>query len=75
MVEILTLREVAARLRVHPSTIYRLIQRGELPHFRVGIDYRFDTDAIERWMASKEQQCNHQSESKSSARRLRSVKK
>ena len=34
--EILTIPEVAERLRVTTKTVYGLCQRGELPSFRVG---------------------------------------
>jgi hypothetical protein len=34
-------------LRVHPLTIQA--ERGDLPAFRIGSDWRFDRDAIERW--------------------------
>jgi excisionase family DNA binding protein len=47
--DIITARELAAYLRVHPSTIYRLLHRGKLPAFRVGSDWRFSREAIERW--------------------------
>lgn len=47
---ILTLQEVAAYLRVHRSTLYRMIQRGELPVFRVGADYRITRYALDRWL-------------------------
>jgi excisionase family DNA binding protein len=36
----LTVKEVAARLRVCTATIYRLCTNGELPHFRVGAAIR-----------------------------------
>ena len=32
---LLTLREVAKRLRVSRSTVYALCERGELPHVRI----------------------------------------
>jgi excisionase family DNA binding protein len=43
---VLTVNEVAAYLRIHHSTVYRLVKRGELPGFRVGEDWRFYTAAI-----------------------------
>ena len=49
---IMTVGELAKYLRVHPSTIYRLLKRGELPGFRIGTDWRFDRERIERWLAS-----------------------
>lgn len=41
MPEVLTVQEVAAFLKVHRSTVYRMVGRGELPAFRVGSDWRF----------------------------------
>ena len=47
--EILTLHEVAAYLRVHRSTIYRMIQNGQLPGaFRVGTDWRITRYALDK---------------------------
>jgi excisionase family DNA binding protein len=75
MGEVLTIKEVAAILRIHRSTLYRMIERGEVPYFRVGYDYRFDSESIERWIAWKAGGEWNQSESKSPAKQLRSVKK
>ncbi len=35
--------------RVHPSTIYKLLRRGELPGFRIGTDWRFNAEVIDKW--------------------------
>jgi len=48
--EMMTVKEVAAYMRVHPSTIYRLIKKNRLPHFRVGSDHRFPKTAIDAWI-------------------------
>jgi excisionase family DNA binding protein len=37
----MTADEVAAYLRVHPSTVYRLAKRKELPGFRIASEFRF----------------------------------
>ena len=50
---ILTLSEVARFLRVHPSTVYRLLKHQDIPAFRVGSDYRFTQEAIESWMRKR----------------------
>ena len=50
---IMTVREVAEFLRVHPSMLYKLIRKRELPAFKVGGDYRFSRDSIEKWIADK----------------------
>ena len=48
---VFTVGELAEYLRVHPSTIYRLLERKELPAFKVGGDWRFNMEEIERWCA------------------------
>jgi excisionase family DNA binding protein len=49
MSRVMTVRDVSAYLRVHPSTVYRLLKRNELPAFRVGSDWRFNVEAIDLW--------------------------
>ena len=51
--ELLTIKEVSAVLRIHPTTLYRLAKQGEIPAFRIGSDWRFRKDAIERWTGVK----------------------
>jgi excisionase family DNA binding protein len=51
--EVLTVKEVCDLLRVHPTTVYKLIRQGEIPSFRVGSDWRFRRDVIEGWMTKQ----------------------
>lgn len=51
---VLTVQEVSDYLRVHPSTIYRMLKKKEIPAFRVGSDWRFTIDAIDRWREQAE---------------------
>jgi len=51
--EILTLKEVADYLQCHASTLYRLIKRGDVPHFRLGSDFRFQKSTIDSWIKKK----------------------
>ncbi len=46
---VMTVKELSDYLRVHPSTIYKLLRRGELPGFRIGTDWRFNAEVIDRW--------------------------
>ena len=43
--------EVAAYLRCSPSTVRRLVRRGQIPHYRLGKLVRFRLSEIERWLA------------------------
>lgn len=59
MATVLTLEEVATYLRVHPSTIYRLLKKKELPAFKIGSDWRFNLESIDRWRAGLETSRSH----------------
>ena len=47
--QVFTIKELSEHLRVHPTTIYRLLRQGRLPGFRVGSNWRFNRVAIEQW--------------------------
>jgi excisionase family DNA binding protein len=49
--DILTVKEISDLLRLHPATVYKLVRQGKIPSFRIGSDWRFRRDLIERWMA------------------------
>ena len=49
----LTSVEVADLLRIHPTTVYKMAKRGELPAFKIAGDWRFDRVQIERWLRSR----------------------
>jgi excisionase family DNA binding protein len=44
--ELITLRELAKKLKLSERQIYNLVKQGKLPHVRVGGVYRFDFDAV-----------------------------
>ena len=52
--KVMTVKEVSGYLRVHPSTVYRLIKRGQIPAFRIGSDWRFNLEQIDIWRMHKE---------------------
>ena len=47
---VMTLNEVAEFLKVHPSTVYRLLKRHSLPAFKMGSDWRFNQESLEQWI-------------------------
>ena len=51
---VMAVQDVSVYLRVHPSTVYRLLKRNGLPAFRVGSDWRFNVEAIDRWRSQME---------------------
>jgi excisionase family DNA binding protein len=50
---VVTVKELAAYLRVHPSTIYKLLRLRELPGFRVASEWRFHLATIDRWLLER----------------------
>lgn len=51
--DVLTLREVAALLRVAEKTAYTLAQGGDLPGFKVGGQWRFRRSDIDAWIEAQ----------------------
>ncbi|NGZ19320.1 helix-turn-helix domain-containing protein [Vibrio aestuarianus] len=51
--QILTLKEVAAYLKLAEKTAYRLASEGKLPGFKVGGSWRFKCEDLEAWFESQ----------------------
>jgi len=52
--EIMTTKELAAYLRLHEITICKYASEGRIPAIRIGAIWRFDKDAIDRWIAGEQ---------------------
>ncbi|PSV30981.1 helix-turn-helix domain-containing protein [Photobacterium sp. GB-72] len=48
--QILTLKEVAAYLKLAEKTAYRLASERKLPGFKVGGSWRFKREDLETWI-------------------------
>jgi excisionase family DNA binding protein len=55
---VLTVQDLAHYLKIHPSTVYRLLKRGQLPAFKIGSDWRFGVEDIDRWRIEREKKPN-----------------
>jgi len=51
--EILTLKELTALLKIAERTAYMMVQRGDLPGFKVGGQWRFKRADIDEWMEAR----------------------
>ena len=51
--QILTLKEVAAYLKLAEKTAYRLASEGKLPGFKVGGSWRFKREDLEAWIETQ----------------------
>ena len=48
-----TAQELAVYLRVNRSTVYRLLKKKQLPGFRIGSEWRFQMEEVNRWFKDK----------------------
>jgi excisionase family DNA binding protein len=62
--EILTLPEVAQLLKVAEKTVYTMAQKGELPAFKVGGQWRFRRTDLHAWIDAKTRRAAGEEESK-----------
>lgn len=46
----MTIKDVADYLSVHTSTIYKYAQRGIIPAFKIGSDWRFSRKHLDQWI-------------------------
>lgn len=53
---VLTVSEVAEILRVHSTTIYRLVKRGDLPGFKLGGNWRINRASLDLWLSAERPQ-------------------
>jgi excisionase family DNA binding protein len=54
MADLLTVRQLQELLHVDRTTIYHMLQEKRLPGFKVGGQWRFSREAIERWLAEQQ---------------------
>ena len=53
MAQIMTTKEVAKYLRLHEISILKYAAAGKIPAVRIGSSWRFDKEAIDRWIAGE----------------------
>ncbi len=51
--QVFTLQECAEYLKIAESTIYLLARKGKIPCQKVGRNWRFSKEALDRWLAGE----------------------
>ncbi len=51
---LMTIDEVARYLRMKKVTIYKHVQEGKIPGFKVGSKWRFKKSTVDKWITDKE---------------------
>jgi len=46
----LTLEQIAEYLQMSTSSIYKMAQKGKIPAYKVGRQWRFKKEEIDRWI-------------------------
>lgn len=54
--DVMTIRELAAYLKMAEKTLYRLAAEGAIPGFKVGGSWRFRKSEIDKWIVRQEKQ-------------------
>ncbi len=49
----MTVKELSDYLRLDRMTIYKMLKEGDIPAFRIGHQWRFFRDDIDKWIRSK----------------------
>ena len=60
--EILTVGEVAQLLKVAEKTVYTMAQKGDLPAFKVGGQWRFRRTDLDSWIDAQTRRTDTQGE-------------
>ena len=53
--EVMTIKDVAEYLDVHPMTIYKYVKQGKIPALKIGASWRVRKDSMKKWMEENEQ--------------------
>ncbi|NQU15465.1 MAG: helix-turn-helix domain-containing protein [Desulfobacteraceae bacterium] len=64
----MTTKEVAKYLRLHEVTVNKYAARGEIPAVRIGRAWRFDKEAIDKWINRGEKKTTRQTAKKEATR-------
>ena len=49
----LTLEQIAEYLQMSTSSIYKMAQDGKIPAYKVGRQWRFKKEDVDRWVTNK----------------------
>lgn len=53
MEKLLTLQQIATILQISETTLYKLARNGKIPAIKVGNQWRFKMEDIDKWLESQ----------------------
>ncbi len=51
--EIMTVKQLAKYLHLNYQTVYKKVQKGEIPSSKIGRSWRFQKSIIDRWLTEE----------------------
>lgn len=54
--QVMTVKEIAEYMDMHPMTIYKYVKAGKIPAFKIGASWRIKRDTMQKWIKESEQQ-------------------
>lgn len=51
--KLVNVNDICAILAVKPSTVYKWVYEGRIPHYKIGRLVRFDPVEIDRWVGKQ----------------------
>ncbi|MBR7688337.1 methylation-associated defense system helix-turn-helix domain-containing protein MAD1 [Acinetobacter nosocomialis] len=61
--QIMTVKDIAAYLKLNERTVYRLVSSAKIPAFKVGTSWRFKKEEIDNWIVQQHNQISSNKES------------
>jgi excisionase family DNA binding protein len=62
MTELLTVKQVALMLKVHPNTVYQRVKRGELAAYKPGYELLFKPEDVTAYLENSKVTSNDESD-------------
>jgi excisionase family DNA binding protein len=56
--QVMTVKDIAEYLDMHPMTIYKFVKEGKIPAFKVGTSWRIKRESMQKWIKEREQSAN-----------------
>ncbi len=51
---VLTIKDVAEYLDVHPMTVYKYVKGKKIPAFKIGSNWRIRRESMQKWIEENE---------------------
>ncbi|MEZ4873452.1 MAG: helix-turn-helix domain-containing protein [Bdellovibrionales bacterium] len=57
---LMTIEDLVSYLKISKETIYKMAQRGSIPATKIGNQWRFQKDQIDKWLSKNSNEVGYQ---------------